>query len=280
MSSRLTHYSSEDLEHLSKSFQKMGREYKLSQGLNHNGFMHNSGHGWEDDSEDLKEEDVWGGHDADSEWSYSYRGNDIDSSNYGDAMENGNSSKRGKSRKSWLSMELQAARVTGQKKESVGVGFAVLESYGDGRESNGGWAPGFSARKVKLPHVGGGAGGSGYANGWHNHDAGTKRGGIPQSAPVSMPVWPAKCGYGDSNGDVDEDESSLEDGGDEDEDDEGGDEDEDGGRRRRLAPHEIVDREYARSTTFSVIEGAGRTLKGSDLRRVRNAVWSRTGFED
>ncbi|XP_020249476.1 early nodulin-20-like [Asparagus officinalis] len=33
-------------------------------------------------------------------------------------------------------------------------------------------------------------------------------------------------------------------------------------------------------TTFSVLEGVGRTLKGRDLRRVRNAVWRKTGFLD
>ncbi|KAI8013713.1 hypothetical protein LOK49_LG05G01018 [Camellia lanceoleosa] len=45
-----------------------------------------------------------------------------------------------------------------------------------------------------------------------------------------------------------------------------------------LPPHEIVARGSARSpkTTFSVLEGAGRTLKGRDLRQVRNAVWHTT----
>ncbi|KAL7247751.1 hypothetical protein ACSBR2_002621 [Camellia fascicularis] len=45
-----------------------------------------------------------------------------------------------------------------------------------------------------------------------------------------------------------------------------------------LPPHEIVARGSARSpkTTFSVLEGAGRTLKGRDQRQVRNAVWHTT----
>ena len=51
-----------------------------------------------------------------------------------------------------------------------------------------------------------------------------------------------------------------------------------GGGRSWIPPHEIVAR--SQSMTFSVCEGAGRTLKGMDLRRVRNAVWSRTGFVD
>ncbi|KAG0496412.1 hypothetical protein HPP92_001103 [Vanilla planifolia] len=50
-----------------------------------------------------------------------------------------------------------------------------------------------------------------------------------------------------------------------------------------LPPHEIVARASGRGspmTTFSVLEGAGRTLKGKDLRRVRNAVLRQTGFLD
>ncbi|MCD7471175.1 hypothetical protein HAX54_011490 [Datura stramonium] len=49
-----------------------------------------------------------------------------------------------------------------------------------------------------------------------------------------------------------------------------------------LPPHEMVARGSMRSprTTFSVLEGVGRTLKGRDLRQVRNAVWRQTGFQD
>ncbi|KAG6523750.1 uncharacterized protein LOC122045496 [Zingiber officinale] len=50
-----------------------------------------------------------------------------------------------------------------------------------------------------------------------------------------------------------------------------------------LPPHEIVARSSGRGspkTTFSVLEGAGRTLKGRDLRRVRDAVFRQTGFLD
>ncbi|KAI3997287.1 hypothetical protein MKX01_009131 [Papaver californicum] len=49
-----------------------------------------------------------------------------------------------------------------------------------------------------------------------------------------------------------------------------------------LPPHEIVARGSGKSprTTFSVLEGVGRTLKGRDLRQVRNAVWRQTGFID
>ncbi|GMY25289.1 hypothetical protein FCV25MIE_20531 [Fagus crenata] len=49
-----------------------------------------------------------------------------------------------------------------------------------------------------------------------------------------------------------------------------------------LPPHEIVARGSGVSpkTTFSVLEGVGRTLKGRDLRQVRNAIWRKTGFLD
>uniref|UniRef100_J3LZM8 Senescence regulator n=1 Tax=Oryza brachyantha TaxID=4533 RepID=J3LZM8_ORYBR len=35
-----------------------------------------------------------------------------------------------------------------------------------------------------------------------------------------------------------------------------------------------------RAASLSVHEGIGRTLKGRDLSRVRDAVWKKTGFED
>ncbi|KAE8693008.1 Ribosomal protein S11 family protein [Hibiscus syriacus] len=49
-----------------------------------------------------------------------------------------------------------------------------------------------------------------------------------------------------------------------------------------LPPHEIVARSLAQSPVLacSVLEGLGRTLKGRDLRQVRNAVWRQTGFLD
>lgn len=57
-----------------------------------------------------------------------------------------------------------------------------------------------------------------------------------------------------------------------DEDEEDDDED------SRIPPHEYLAR--TRRASFSVHEGIGRTLKGRDLRRVRNAIWKKTGFED
>ncbi|XP_077242193.1 protein S40-6-like [Tasmannia lanceolata] len=48
-----------------------------------------------------------------------------------------------------------------------------------------------------------------------------------------------------------------------------------------VPPHEYLAREYAHSrktAATSVFEGVGRTLKGRDMSRVRDAVWGQTGF--
>lgn len=60
------------------------------------------------------------------------------------------------------------------------------------------------------------------------------------------------------------------------------DADADDGDAEILPPHEIVARSLAQSPLLScsVLEGAGRTLKGRDLRQVRNAVFRQTGFLD
>lgn len=57
---------------------------------------------------------------------------------------------------------------------------------------------------------------------------------------------------------------------------------EDDGNYEILPPHELVARGSGVSpkTTFSVLDGVGRTLKGRDLRQVRNAIWRKTGFLD
>jgi hypothetical protein len=65
------------------------------------------------------------------------------------------------------------------------------------------------------------------------------------------------------------------------------DDDDDDFRRGDAAmqpPHEMVARASAGgagpAAPFSMLEGAGRTLKGRDLRRVRDAVLRQTGFLD
>ncbi|KAJ4751427.1 hypothetical protein LUZ62_077099 [Rhynchospora pubera] len=64
--------------------------------------------------------------------------------------------------------------------------------------------------------------------------------------------------------------------------DEGGEGDDYTDMSEMLPPHEIVARRTANTplTASSCLEGVGRTLKGRDLRRVRNAVWRQTGFLD
>ncbi|MCO5610667.1 hypothetical protein L7F22_064908 [Adiantum nelumboides] len=47
-----------------------------------------------------------------------------------------------------------------------------------------------------------------------------------------------------------------------------------------IPPHELLAQQYAASASFSVLHGAGRTLKGMDLCRLRNEVWRQTGFVD
>ncbi|KAF3781558.1 hypothetical protein EJ110_NYTH36677 [Nymphaea thermarum] len=90
--------------------------------------------------------------------------------------------------------------------------------------------------------------------------SGGSSGNYHQSAPVNVPAWP-RTKRGSVNVQIfvdDEDEAEDE----------------------MLPPHLLVERASARShvTTFSVFEGVGRTLKGRDLRRVRNAVFHKTGF--
>ncbi|KAI9086302.1 hypothetical protein K1719_031756 [Acacia pycnantha] len=54
--------------------------------------------------------------------------------------------------------------------------------------------------------------------------------------------------------------------------------DDDEDEEMKIPPHEYLAR--TRMASLSVHEGIGRTLKGRDLRRVRNAIWKKVGFED
>lgn len=85
------------------------------------------------------------------------------------------------------------------------------------------------------------------------------------SAPVNVPDW-SKILRVDSVDSLQE----LNDGFDDDRDSE------------VVPPHEYLAREYARTRKIaatSVFEGVGRTLKGRDMSRIRDAVWSQTGFD-
>ncbi|GLU19161.1 hypothetical protein SLE2022_354250 [Rubroshorea leprosula] len=83
-----------------------------------------------------------------------------------------------------------------------------------------------------------------------------------QSAPVNVPLMAKAVGkhseFDDDYGENDDEEGEM------------------------LPPHEIVARNMAQSPMLScsVLEGVGRTLKGRDLRQVRNAIWRQTGFLD
>ncbi|XP_059627035.1 protein S40-7-like [Cornus florida] len=58
------------------------------------------------------------------------------------------------------------------------------------------------------------------------------------------------------------------------------DDDDNEGDFEMLPPHEMVASKHSPMVSCSVLEGVGRTLKGRDLRQVRNAVWRKTGFLD
>ncbi|KAM5588722.1 hypothetical protein ABKV19_006937 [Rosa sericea] len=103
---------------------------------------------------------------------------------------------------------------------------------------------------------------------------------VQKSAPLNIPDW-SKI-YGKSSGaakingswvnNEDDHDGHVNFNGDDDDDD---DDDDD-----MVPPHEWMARKLARSqiSSFSVCEGIGRTLKGRDLSKVRNAILTKTGF--
>lgn len=95
--------------------------------------------------------------------------------------------------------------------------------------------------------------------------------GTPSSLPVNIPDWSK----------ILKDEYRINrrrDSDDKDDNADGDDSFEGGGGGVRIPPHEFLAR--TRIASFSVHEGIGRTLKGRDLSRVRNAIWEKTGFQD
>ncbi|KAI3716889.1 hypothetical protein L1987_68103 [Smallanthus sonchifolius] len=88
------------------------------------------------------------------------------------------------------------------------------------------------------------------------------------SAPMGIPDWSKiyrekSQGQSQSNGCYDN--------GDDDHDDDDG---------KMVPPHEYIARRLARThiTSSSMCEGVGRTLKGRDLSKLRNAILTKTGF--
>ncbi|BBH01998.1 Protein of unknown function D, partial [Prunus dulcis] len=101
---------------------------------------------------------------------------------------------------------------------------------------------------------------------------------VQQSAPVNIPDWSEVYGQKSKkapknvswqNDDADDEEEVGDDDGDSDDDDE---EEED--YDSKVPPHEFIARRLARSqiSSFSVVEGAGRTLKGRDLSKRMSCV--------
>ncbi|KAI4373529.1 hypothetical protein MLD38_011648 [Melastoma candidum] len=99
----------------------------------------------------------------------------------------------------------------------------------------------------------------------------------PSSLPVDVPDWSKILmgeyrkgggGYNNDYGDGDEEEGWNA----------------TGRGTVTVPPHKFLARQAAKSMTTrvacSVHEGVGRTLKGRDLCRVRNAIWEKTGFQD
>ncbi|XP_062187425.1 protein S40-5-like [Phragmites australis] len=82
---------------------------------------------------------------------------------------------------------------------------------------------------------------------------------LAASAPVEVPAWPSRFAV--------EPEPALPLETEEEEKDDGA---------GWVPPHLYLAQRQARA---SVVEGAGRTLKGRDMSRVRDAVWSRIGFD-
>ncbi|KAK7385964.1 hypothetical protein VNO78_31971 [Psophocarpus tetragonolobus] len=92
---------------------------------------------------------------------------------------------------------------------------------------------------------------------------------LQQSAPVNVPDWSKIYRSNPSKNSDDYDGDGVVNYGEENDE-----------YDSKLPPHEFIARRLARSqiSSFSVLEGAGRTLKGRDLSKVRNAVLSKTGF--
>ncbi|WOK95711.1 hypothetical protein Cni_G04418 [Canna indica] len=87
------------------------------------------------------------------------------------------------------------------------------------------------------------------------------------SRPISIPSKATTSFYDDKYSDDDDDDEEEE------------EEEDDGSTVKEVVPpHIIVGRRMADKMAFSVCVGNGRTLKGRDLKRVRNSVLKMTGF--
>ncbi|KAI4320786.1 hypothetical protein MLD38_034231 [Melastoma candidum] len=108
---------------------------------------------------------------------------------------------------------------------------------------------------------------------------------VQRSAPVNISCWPRKSNAGgmkssSSSSGKGKEKETQEDSEEDDDEKRDSEEEEEGEWETGLPPHEIIARRMARShiSSFSVLEGFGRKLKGRDLAKVRRAVLTRTGF--
>ncbi|KAL2931425.1 Uncharacterized protein RDABS01_036835 [Bienertia sinuspersici] len=85
---------------------------------------------------------------------------------------------------------------------------------------------------------------------------------VASSAPVNVPDWSKILRVNSSESTLDSD-----------------DDDDPVDNSAVEPPHEYLARSRKKMNAFSVFEGVGRTLKGRDMTRVRDAIWSQTGFE-
>lgn len=107
--------------------------------------------------------------------------------------------------------------------------------------------------------------------GERNGDRSGGGGAAPASLPVNIPDWSKILKEEYRSGNDGREWTGV--------DQWDGDEDDEGEKAGVvIPPHEYLWRN--RAASFSVQEGIGRTLKGRDLRRVRNAIWEKTGFQD
>lgn len=94
---------------------------------------------------------------------------------------------------------------------------------------------------------------------FRSHAASPRGHQVASSAPVNVPDWHKILRVDSSESMPDSDDFDDHD-------------------SEMVPPHEYLARSR-RSAATSVFEGVGRTLKGRDMSRVRDAVWNQTGFD-
>lgn len=167
--------------------------------------------------------------------------------------------------------------------------WAVLKERKDSTYSKADQSPSQVQRNLYMPsaarmitRTSSGSSSSSSNNKTNNTTNGLEQQQQQQSAPVKIPDWSKishkksknkahKNNYYDDSDD-DQDHGVVDNG-----DNDGYDDDE---YDCKVPPHEFIAERLAKSqiSSFSVFEGVGRTLKGRDLSKVRNAVLTKTGF--